>query len=1280
MVKQVGLLSAGCQPWNHDVCASSEDRFAYCATMAIYVYELDVKFNEFKLVSIMTEHKKTITAISWNPRDRNIIASSSADHKIIVWDVAKQKKIALLENTRELPRSVNWSYHELDCVAFISGRGPLYLWYHNTNKQVVPVKETQGFVSNVCQFRWHRKNVGKVAFGHEDGSISVCLLGSKSQKHIFQPEPDDDDEEEDPVTSLEWDPLSMEYLLIANKRYGVRLVDTASLNVIMMFQLPSAAAHIQSLAWIPNAPGMFVTGDSRGGILRLWNVSKMTPIENIKVKQTGFHALQVIESSVDNSLDEEEDVAETTINHISSTSQTLAPTSTTHTRFALPPARVVCTFLDGGVGLYDLGRRKWNFLRDQGHIETIFDCKFKPDNPDWLATGSFDGTVKIWDINTLQAVHTSAGNEGIIYNISWAPGDLNCIAGCTGKNGVFVWDISRTKIIKRFTEHGKGCVYSVAWNPKDSRHLMSCGADGYCIIRQLDGKIVQKYKHPAAVYGCDWSPHNKDMLATGCEDKKVRVYYITSSSDQPLKVFSGHTAKVFHIRWSPLREGILCSGADDHTIRIWDYTKEQCINVLSGHDGPVRGLMWNSEVPYILMSGSWDSSIRVWDTRDGACIDTVCDHGADVYGLTCHPSRPFILASCSRDSTVRLWSLTSLIEPIQLNLICSRQWTDVIGTPESAMSLGTPPLLTGKASKELKQQIEELTKNNLASKLQLFSKFFMQPQGTVNLWELVSVVNGLSDSLLSDQYKNGIMHIKHLTLYKSSEAQELEMIKMSKFGGGIGTPSKDERLLEAARIYIKLGNIQRYCELMVDVGEWEKALSVAPGVSMKYWKSLSQRYSDYLVKKDSESCVSYCVALGNYKQLVKYFTKRGQLSDAILTAQAAAEGSYPPEITSSSNESSYINGCTEESSTSSDAMQLVIKSMENLGEQYYRRGSPTLAACCHLAVGNIQNAMSTLIRGHELELAVSVGIVLGDVIQYVDYAVQLLSTRCERLGKWDLAIDMLKTMSTCDRYIVYVCIKCAASMDEINSLHTKAGLPSMDECLVKGRELQSTDILESVKYHLLSTAPETGLKLGLVYIKDKMSNSNWQCNDVKDMLQLISCIQTEKLHQHQCSQMKDELLTLSCYIGALEAIRQGYHSIVASLLTYTRYCLQRNVDVPLTDSQVSSELEVWKTYYHAHKKRTTEESTSDEKSIYHDLWRKAGKKTCIISFGPDCVASSQLPSHSDVHISCLTDKRILGLAYFLEDGKTAMSINEAIMWAKVNPFSPLLSGVRLNPF
>ena len=46
--------------------------------------------------------------------------------------------------------------------------------------------------------------------------------------------------------------------------------------------------------------------------------------------------------------------------------------------------------------------------------------------------------------------------------------------------------------------------------------------------------------------------------------------------------------------------------------------------------------------------------------------------------------------------------------------------------------------------------------------------------------------------------------------------------------------------------------------------------------------------------------------------------------------------------------------------------------------------------------------MSKLIRGNELELAVSVGTVLGNVPAQLRVATELLSRRCEFLGKWSV--------------------------------------------------------------------------------------------------------------------------------------------------------------------------------------------------------------------------------------------------------------------------------------
>ncbi|XP_068869857.1 WD repeat-containing protein 17 isoform X5 [Aphelocoma coerulescens] len=1225
-VKQVGLLAAGCQPWNKDICAASGDRFAYCATLAVYIYQLDHRYNEFKLHAIMSEHKKTITAISWCPHNPDVFASASADSLVIIWNVNEQKVVAKLDNTKGIPASLSWCWNAGDAVAFVSHRGPLYIWTISGPDSGVTVhREAHSFLSDISLFRWHPKQKGKVVFGHTDGSLSIFQPGSKNQKHVLRPESLEGTDEEDPVTALEWDPLSTDYLLVANLHNGIRLVDSESLSCITTFSFPSAAASVQCLAWVSSAPGMFITGDSQVGVLRVWNVSRTTPIDNFKLKQTGFHGLHVLSSPPRKKSCSSE--YSTKNHHTSSTSEAVPPpTLTQNQAFSLPPGHTVCCFMDGGVGLYDMGAKKWDFLRDLGHVETIFDCKFKPDNPDLLATASFDGTIKVWDINTLSAVYTSPGNEGVIYSISWAPGDLNCIAGGTSRNGGFIWDVRKGKIITRFSEHGKNGIFCIAWSHKDSKRIATCSSDGFCIIRTIDGNVLHKYKHPAAVFGCDWSQNN-------------------------------------------------------NTVRIWDYTQDACINVLGGHTAPVRGLMWNPEIPYLLISGSWDYTIRVWDTRDGTCLDTVYDHGADVYGLTCHPSRPFTMASCSRDSTVRLWSLTPLINPLQINIITDRCWDDIIGNPDRAVEPGAPPLLCGKVSRDMKQELEKLSGNPRGKKLRWFSEYFSPPGGSKNLWDLVAVIKGQDDSLLPQNYCKGIMHMKHLIRFRMSKAQELTTVKMSKFGGGIGAPSKEERLKEAAEIHLRLGQIQRYCELMVELGEWDKALSVAPGVSMKYWRKLMQRRADQLIQEENDDVIPYCIAIGDVKKLVSFFTSRGQLKEALLVAQAACEGNIQMLPLSTTSRTSNSGG-----NSTDDYNDLLQRVSKELADWYFQDGRAVLAACCHLAVENIELAMANLIRGNELELAISVGTVLGEsAAQATHYALELLARKYMAVMTWDLAVDLLMMIPDNKLQLVKLCAFYPGCIAEINDLHEKCNLPDVEECMRLAETIHADgDIFETIKYYLLSTEPEKALPIGIQYVKEQLCGSDWTLDSVFLYLDLLSYMPTEQLMLPKCSEFRNELLILCGYVGALLAIRRQYNSIVPALYEYTSQLLKRReVSVPLKIEQLSEELDAWRACTQSNK--PTDElpctpPSESQRALYSVLVSRIQEEPLKGMVGPDCVTGSNLPSHSDVHISCLTGLKIQGPVFFLEDGKSAISLNDALMWAKVNPFSPLGTGIRLNPF
>ena len=94
--------------------------------------------------------------------------------------------------------------------------------------------------------------------------------------------------------------------------------------------------------------------DNYTGTLRLWSVSSESPILHFKVKDTGFNSLQSICTSrtVQN-----EDVSKSQYDSFS--------ISNSSNNYEVPPVKIISVFKDGGVGLYDLKKKSWDFLREK---------------------------------------------------------------------------------------------------------------------------------------------------------------------------------------------------------------------------------------------------------------------------------------------------------------------------------------------------------------------------------------------------------------------------------------------------------------------------------------------------------------------------------------------------------------------------------------------------------------------------------------------------------------------------------------------------------------------------------------------------------------------------------------------------------------------------------------------------------------------------------------------------------------------------------------------------
>jgi hypothetical protein len=69
---------------------------------------------------------------------------------------------------------------------------------------------------------------------------------------------------------------------------------------------------------------------------------------------------------------------------------------------------------------------------------------------------------------------------------------------------------------------------------------------------------------------------------------------------------------------------------------------------------------------------------------------------------------------------------------------------------------------------------------------------------------------------------------------------------------GTSLAKKEDRFKEAARLMLKSGNIQAFCEINMKAGNYEKAIAYAPKVSLKFWKQCVEKYTKFLANPPVE--------------------------------------------------------------------------------------------------------------------------------------------------------------------------------------------------------------------------------------------------------------------------------------------------------------------------------------------------------------------------------------------------------------------------------------------
>jgi serine/threonine-protein kinase len=262
----------------------------------------------------------------------------------------------------------------------------------------------------------------------------------------------------------------------------------------------------------------------------------------------------------------------------------------------------------------------------------------------YLATGSFDTTVRIWDAQSGQVVRALYGHTDSVQGVSWSP-DGRRLASTSDDGTVRIWDAQNGRLIRTHTNTG-GCL---AWSP-DGRYISSARSGRARMLHAETDSLVRILQHSSDCVSFAWSPDGK-YAALGT-DGEVIIWDAQTWSR--LRSLGGHSGWVGAIAWSP-DSRYLATGASDRVVRIWDVSAGRVIHTFSGHTDSINSLSWSPD-GRMIASGSVDKTVRIWDFGSRRLLKTLDAHTSWVESVAWSPNGRY-LASSEDNGTIIIWSV-----------------------------------------------------------------------------------------------------------------------------------------------------------------------------------------------------------------------------------------------------------------------------------------------------------------------------------------------------------------------------------------------------------------------------------------------------------------------------------------------------------------------------------------------------------------------------------------------------------------------------------------------
>ncbi len=366
-----------------------------------------------------------------------------------------------------------------------------------------------------------------------------------------------------------------------------------------------------------------------------------------------------------------------------------------------------------------------------GHANSIFGIKYlsRGSQPDaastdcqqtrrYLVTGSFDRTLRLWDIDTGVTLRVSeghlAGATGVAVHTPKEPGTATRVFSASNDGTVRRWDIASLPHQHLFDVPGKALGAAIApagthvavgfddgslriyalpeghladevENAHDaSAHRLDFAADGAALASAsydksaklwsvaADGKLALQEAftgHNAGLHGIAFSPDGK-TLATASDDGRVGLFKVGSADKGTF--IDAHKAWAQSVAFDAAGTRILSAGYEDKTARLWDLTTDPPSLIRAFADFP-QELLWAALSPddQLVAIVGRGNVVNIYRADDRQLLHRLVGHEQTVYRAVFSPDGAQ-LATVSSDATVRLWNLDTGAQLFALRLPADR--------------------------------------------------------------------------------------------------------------------------------------------------------------------------------------------------------------------------------------------------------------------------------------------------------------------------------------------------------------------------------------------------------------------------------------------------------------------------------------------------------------------------------------------------------------------------------------------------------------------------------